>query len=363
MRRNYVYDQNIQSQFVGQSNFIYSNIFDGTQPNAIIRWAANGMASYQGFVFPDTVASDGLVVANNVFTNADAMLRLAGFANTMGLMANDVFANNICMDWRQSRVEYGPGDTVFVNTAVFSDSTLAAPWSYKNNAFYKSTGDDIVFSVGRDGRNRDNYNVNMLNARTGCSGNVYSNPLFVGGTGHSADNFRLASNSPVNTGGVSLASLLPPSMSGQAVDYYGNPFGPTPSRGAIQYPFIGISSLSITAPTDTLNIGTQITCSAVVNPGNTDVASYSWTVRVSNNVIMTGGGPTISLYSTSPSIYSFSLTVTDKFGYTRSATANVVVAELPHIELYGPNNIVANGATVNYNVTVLTFHASTVGAT
>jgi len=240
VRRNYLYDANIQSQFGGDSNYVYSNIFDGTLPTIVspASGAVNaGLIKYDYLGTADAVVRNW-VFANNTFVNADAMLNIQNgilATNDGYLMHGNVFANNLCVNWREIEVGDAQISTAMVaDTTYISDPATGDHWQLNNNGFWKSTGETIVLVVKRAGSTVDSYDVSLLNARSNGAGNLYGDPQFVGGPGRSPDNFRLAPTSPYLASGVNLASLLPPGM--PAVDFYGTPFACTPSLGAIQSP-------------------------------------------------------------------------------------------------------------------------------
>ena len=239
VRRNYLYDANIQSQFGGESNYVYSNIFDGTLPTTVSPASAAvnaGLIKYDYLGTADAVIRNW-VFANNTFLNADAMMNIQNgilATNDGYLMNGNVCANNLCVNWREIEVGAAQISTAMVaDTTYISDPATGDHWQFLNNGFWKSTGDNVVLVVKRAGSTVDSYDVNLLNARTNGSGNAYGDPQFVGGPGRSPDNFRLAATSPYIESGVNLASLLPPGM--PAVDFYGTPFACAPSAGAIQY--------------------------------------------------------------------------------------------------------------------------------
>jgi hypothetical protein len=239
IRRNYLYDSNIQSQFGGDSNYVYSNIFDSTLPTTVSPASAAvnaGLIKYDYLGTADAVIRNW-VFANNTFLNADAMMNIQNgivWTNDGYLMHGNVFANNLCVNWREIEVGAAQISTAMVaDTTYISDPATGDHWQFQNNGFWKSTGGTIVMVVKRAGSTVDSYDVNLLNARSNGAGNVYGDPQFVGGSGRSPDNFRLAATSPYLASGVNLASLLPPGM--PAVDFYGTPFACTPSLGAIQY--------------------------------------------------------------------------------------------------------------------------------
>ena len=235
IRRNYFSDQNIQSQLGGDSVYVYSNVFDGTRVSPVKRFATciTSTAGYStGFGKPIPHVVRNLVFANNTLFNAETFLRTDGTPNDGYLGANNVFSNNLCVEWRLFPQVFGARDTVFRSTACFADTTYAAAWSWRNNGYWKATGDSVVLTVARLGRSVDSYTTAKLNARPGCSGNRREDPRFVGGPDGTPDRFALAPDSPYLAAGAPLRSLLPPGLA--AIDFYGRPFADPPSIGAIQ---------------------------------------------------------------------------------------------------------------------------------
>ena len=252
VRRNYLYDANIQSQFGGDSNYVYSNIFDGTLPTTVSPASAAvnaGLIKYDYLGTADAVERNW-VFANNTFVNADAMMNIQNglvWTNDGYLMHGNVFANNLCVNWREIEVGAAQISTAIVaDTTYISEPATGDHWQLNNNGFWKSTGSNIVLVVKRAGSTVESYDVNLLNARSNGAGNAWGDPQFVGGPGRSPDNFRLGATSPYLASGVNLASLLPPGM--PAVDFYGTPFACTPSLGAIQ------SAIDVVAPGTTSDL-------------------------------------------------------------------------------------------------------------
>ena len=227
IRQNYFYDNNIQSQLAGDSVYVYSNIFDATLPSPVRRVATclSTYALYSPQAIPHVVRNH--VYANNTLFNAETFLSMRGYVPNDGFLAADnTFSNNLCAEWRLYPSTRGDR-----STASYAESTYAGTWTFRNNGFWESTGHDIALMVDRYG-GLDEYTMSMLNARPGCSGNRRADPRFIGGR-RAPEYFRLAADSPYLCGGVPLESLLPPGM--PAVDFFGNPFASSPSRGALQY--------------------------------------------------------------------------------------------------------------------------------
>ena len=323
VRRNYVHDANIQSQFGGESTYVYSNIFEHTSVTPVRR-AAAAMSSY---IVPETGVSPyiarNMVFANNTISGADAGLRITSSPNDTGMVLNNRFANNLVLDWKTILCWWN-NSNVELNAAVVADSTptAMANWSFQNNGFWKSGSDGVVLVIARSTW-LDQYAAPMLNARPKSSGNLYGDPALA--TGDSTAGFALTANSPYVSSGTSLAPLLPAGM--EAVDYYGRPFGVTASIGAIQYAFTRSDSVSVSGvPTGAVKLNTVLSLTAVLHPGNSDIKSYAWRVRNDASVVMTSSLPTLAETLSVAGTYTISLAVTDKLGYVHAAAIAIVTA-------------------------------------
>ncbi len=322
IRRNYFRDQNIRSVFLGESTFVYSNIFATTKVSPFMR-LASAMASYSSG--PDNLVNRCVVkhcvFANNTFADADAFLEATAFAHPDAgpLWQDNRFSNNLMSMWRTV-----PKGGVERNTPIVIDSVAAGSWSLEGNGFWKSPEDTTVLMVCPEVGETVEYSVSMLNGRPGCGGNMVGDPLFA--SGDSISRFSLSATSPYVSSGVALSELLPAGL--EAVDYYGRPFGLTPSAGAIQYPFTGLESVAIAgAPGGPIAPGAAIALSAALTPIDADVRTYAWTVVSGPDTVTTGTQAALTDTLTVPATYSISLAVVDKLGYVRAASpVNVVVA-------------------------------------
>ena len=277
VRRNYVHDVNIGSQFGGDSTFAYSNVFVTTAVSPIYHgaqaFACYTIDSTNAYRFIET----HLCVANNTIIDTDAAMYLKGLHGSAlpladtSLAAHNQFANNLIVQWRPfpcPSCDSHPD----MNTAMFVDTMRAGTWSFRNNGFWKSGADSILLTVVRTGATYDQYVLSTLNARDGCSGNLAGPPAFA--SGDSTAQYELSVASPYKSSGLSLAQLLPPGM--DAIDYNGRPFGVTGSVGAFQYPYVGLDSLSVAgAPGSPVTLNTILSLSASLHPSNADIRTYA----------------------------------------------------------------------------------------
>jgi len=323
VRRNYFHDQNVHSQFVGESTYVYSNIFSGTYASAVGTAIGSGqrvcdaMASYTyNSTDENRRVEESVVIANNTITAADAgFIGNAALGDT-SLIGNNIFANNLVVGWRTAEVNWLPG--LDVNAAMVSDSGSCelGHWLFKNNGFWKSSTDSIVLAIGKTTSTYDSYTAPALNARPGSSGNAAGDPLFA--SGDSTAQFALTASSPYTRTGLSLASLLPAGMS--AIDYNGRAFGLTGSVGAVQFPYVGLDSIGVSgAPGSPVKLNTSFTASAVLHPSNADIESYAWTLKRGSTVVRTGTASTMVDTLSVAGSYTLSLSATDKLGYIKNA--------------------------------------------
>jgi hypothetical protein len=237
VRRNYVHDVNIQSQFGGESTYVYSNVFVNTNVSPVNR-AAQAMGTYAHNTRDATrFVQKHLLLVNNTIVNADAALMQTSFAADTTVVYDNQFTNNLVVGWRtvpwdKSRPER--------NTAIISDSLRKGAWVFKHNGFWKSATDTVLLTIGRR-RALHVYGPALLNARAGSSANVVAAPVFA--EGDSTARYELTAASPYRTSGMSLAGILPAGL--EATDYNGRPYGAAASVGAFQYQPVGLDSVSV----------------------------------------------------------------------------------------------------------------------
>jgi hypothetical protein len=362
IRRNYFHDLNVQSQFGGEKVYIYSNIFDSTHDNLVPAKDWGSAALGAGLSYPPNVPVTlrNSVVANNTLTDADCFFHMQSAPNDGYALFGNKFSNNLMKEWRTQREPSSPRT---FNSAIVLDSTYAAQWSFKGNGFWKSTGDSIVLYVKRTSVLNDEYTVATLNARPNSLGNRRAEPQFVGGSGTTPDKFRLAASSPFINGGTPLDQLLPQGVA--AVDFYGQPYTPSPSVGAIQHQAVALQSVAIGGLSSPSDIGASLRPTAVLTPADAALGTYAWEVRVQNHVVFTSDAAQPWYTPTAPGTYTVRLTVTDILGNARSAPpVDVWVTELPTIDLWDADSQpVAEGASTRLDVIGIVYNATTIQVT
>ena len=187
VRRNYLRDQNGCSSFNGESLYVYSNIFETTKDNPVSQYyqALMSWISVGGGWNPRSVVK-GCVFANNTLADADALFTMSGFNNDSSLASPNRFCNNLLTDWRG--LPYPGRNDPERNSAVVMDSVAVDSWTLRNNGFWKSAADSIVFTLYASGSFQE-YTAAGLNARPNSSANMTANPVFA--TGDSAGRFQL----------------------------------------------------------------------------------------------------------------------------------------------------------------------------
>lgn len=335
VRRNYAYDLTVSSQFEGDSIYVYSNVFDTVNDSPVDRpgcasFSAGLSTGWHAFGTEYTAASNS-VFANNTIVEDDAML--SSVTVDAGTHLHDLtFANNICVGWQTMQSAWSAYDCYPVSAAMVLDQTNVDRWAFLANGFWRSFGAETVLAV-KQAIYGDHafYPTSSINTWSGSSGNAWGDPSFVGGPGHSAANFALGATSPYRSSGTSLASLLPEDLA--PVDFDGNTFGPTPSLGALQYPFVGLTGASIAnAPAEPVKLNSLLSTSATLVPSNADISAFAWTLMRDTMVVQTGTQATFAESLKTAGIYTLSLAVTDKLGYVRNAedaTITVFVDTIP----------------------------------
>ncbi len=234
-RRNYVFDVNVVSQFAADSVYVYGNVFDVTHDSPV-RLAYCHSPSWAIFAGADSAAGAvavlrSSVIANNTLFDAPGFFVCEGDAGHR--MRGDVFANNLCVDWRPFRAGWSKTDCADVDAAVYFGDRSVTAVDIRSNGFWRTAADTAVFAIQSRYPTCDLYSPTSLNAFAFASGNRLGDPAFVGGAARGPGAFALSPGSPCRSGGVPLADLLPPWVA--AVDFFGVPFASSPSLGAIQY--------------------------------------------------------------------------------------------------------------------------------
>lgn len=223
VRRNHFRDLTNASHLGGSRCSVYSNVFDLTTVTTSTShqqpWCIDAMLGLNYGGSGIDYVMEECVVANNTFVDADAFVWYQWPAGSSQLLDRNVFANNLFVGWR--------------NTSISYDAALVMHWTYEpfmgfvRNGFWGGAPNRVVFfdNLGR-------HDVDALNGIAPSRGNLEADPEFVGGAPGTPEHFRLASTSPFADAGVDLAALLPAGL--DAVDFYGRPFPPHPSLGAIQ---------------------------------------------------------------------------------------------------------------------------------
>jgi len=169
--------------------------------------------------------------------------------------------------------------------------------------------------VIRSGR-LDRYTPSRLNARPGCAGNRFANPAFA--PDDSAAGPGLTRDSPFASGGVPLASLLPPGV--EAVDFTGRPFAPDPSVGAFQAPFVALEGVAVGGgPRGPVRPGSRRVFTVVPDPADADLGTCAWSVIRDRAVVESATGRSFVTTLVKPGACRIALTVTDRLGHVLRA--------------------------------------------
>ena len=219
VRRNYFHNNPTGNQVGGDHNFIYSNIFQHSRPDAFQtgQGACMTIANYS--------SSGGIVNHHNTFVNntiydgTENAIHQCRCTSQPDDPSSNVFKNNLIVKWSEyaSRQESSSG--TYPTTQV---------WQY--NDFWQP-GVPSADVLRRDGDGSSPYTVAEADAAfTGWANNLQVDPLFVNSTPTVPADFELSSSSPVKAAGTPITGI-----SG-FVDYDGNAWDPsTPSMGAFQY--------------------------------------------------------------------------------------------------------------------------------
>lgn len=367
VRRNYFHDSKIISQFAGDTVAIYSNIWDRTDSTSIeSKKAFSGSIGLWGVQPSGAHVGGGLrnsVYANNTLFHAGHHLLLTTNADAADLMVGNMFSNNLVVDWWAMPECEGCRQ---MTAAIQSDTLLASHFTYAHNGFWNTVVGDSVFLVERHGGQVDYYKIDTFNQRANASGNQYADPVWIGGEDNDPASFHLASTSPYRFGGVPLDSILPPNAA--KVDFYGNAFHVSPSRGAIQYQWTALSDVDIGGAASPISASTPINTNAIRTPNYAEVASHSWEIKRDGSTQQTGTDSSFSYTPTVNGTYVIKLQATDYLGNVRTADS-VTVNVWPDpvigatIMMGGNPVLIDDEATVNSDVTVTVLYATTKSAT
>ncbi len=236
-RRNKCYDMTTSNHLYGENNLVYSNVFSYVH----CEYDEDGVLfegkSAQPWVFDVIPWGDhgcvGNMVVNNTIYDASGLVGIYDQANTV---YNNIFANNLIVNWTSDQCTYGLGGAI-------ADKSIGLQY-VMNNAVYSKQGRTDHFTV-------DNmiYLAEDVNgAKTGYSDNISGDPKFVnadltkmGEKGVRLD-FTLSGESPFRYAGLSINASVYENfpawerLKAEYTDLNGTVFlAESPSIGAVSY--------------------------------------------------------------------------------------------------------------------------------
>jgi hypothetical protein len=213
VRRNYITGQNIRSQFGGNNNSIYCNIWtNGTTSPRLPSSSQHVHLNAYGGTYAIT-CHDNLFAFNvldNSYLTSMEVWGQNGYENYNNTVANNIFLNG-----------NSTGNNVQIRefNQPFTYGNL-----YKNNLVYSPASSNTIIV------NATTYNITGANTVSGWTNNISSDPLLT-------STYRLKPGSPAINAGVDV---------GVIDDYLGNRRQRPPSMGALEYEnFVNNSAIPI----------------------------------------------------------------------------------------------------------------------
>ena len=236
-RRNRCYDMTTSNHLYGENNLVYSNVFSYVHCEYDEENVLFAGKSAQPWVFDVIPWGDhgcvGNMVVNNTVYDASGLAGIYDQANTV---YNNIFANNLIVNWTSDPCPYGL-------SGALADKSIGLQY-VMNNAVYSTeartdhfTVDDMIF-IAED----------VNGTKTGYSDNMHGDPKFVnadltqmGEKGVRLD-FTLSSESPFRYAGLSINASVYGSfpawkrLKAEYTDLNGTVFlAESPSIGAVSF--------------------------------------------------------------------------------------------------------------------------------